>query len=680
MFQSRPVSDAERAEPEPLVLVEREGAVAVVTMNRPRYRNAQNMAMTYALDDAFAALVADDAVKVILLAGAGDHFSAGHDIGTPERDIHRPFDARATVKWEHAERQGAEGMFVREAEAYLGMCRRWRELPKPTVAVVQGACVAGGLMLAWCCDLVVAADDAFFADPVVKMGIPGVEYFAHPYVMGPRFAKELLFTGERVGADRALAMGMINRVVPRASLREEAMKLAGKIAEMPRFGLMLTKRAVNQAEDRMGLRDTMDATFGLHHLAHAHNALSSPDHLQGQDAKSMAKGLKLAMDLELSPSERAFRDDARRWLADNVPDGRLSGDTPEGFRALRAWERLLFDARWAVVSWPEQYGGRGASAVEWLLFEEEYYRAGAPQRIAQNGIFLLAPTLFEFGSDEQKARVLPRMAAGLDVWAQGWSEPGAGSDLAGVASRGARDDARGGWRLTGQKTWCTRGAFCDYLFGLFRTDPKAERHKGLTYLMVPLDAPGVTVRPVGRLDGEPGFADVFLDDVFVPDADVIGEPHEGWTVAMTTASSERGLTLRSPGRYVAAAARLVELVRRHPGAHPSLRDAVARVHMEAEANHLYTLQTVTRVQSGEALGASASINKILWSELDVALHDAALALLGDRAELIAGAGLAEDDGAWMKGFQFALAGPIYAGTNEIQRNVIAERLLGLPRK
>jgi enoyl-CoA hydratase len=275
-----------------LVLVERRGAVAIVTMNRPRYRNAQNVAMTRALDEAFGGLVADDGVKVIVLAGSGDHFSAGHDIGTPGRDIHQDFPRAATQWWPHADKGGAEAIFVREAEAYVGMCRRWRDLPKPTIAMVQGACVAGGLMLAWSCDLIVASDDAFFADPVVRMGIPGVEYFAHPFAMPPRLAKELLFTGDRMPAARAEAIGMINRVVPRARLVEETLAMAGRIAEMPRFGLALTKRAVNQAEDRMGLRDSIDAAYGLHHLAHAHNSLTSEDHLAGQDAKSMAKTLK----------------------------------------------------------------------------------------------------------------------------------------------------------------------------------------------------------------------------------------------------------------------------------------------------------------------------------------------------------------------------------------------------
>jgi enoyl-CoA hydratase len=272
---------------EQVVTTERRGAVEIVRMNRPQYRNAQNSAMTYALDDAFYAAAADDEVKVIVLAGAGDHFSAGHDIGSPGRDVDKSFPRRAGLWWDHVGKEGAESRMARESEVYLGMCRRWRELPKPTVAMVQGACVAGALMLAWSCDLIVAADDAFFADPVVRMGIPGVEYFAHPWVMGPRFAKEFLFLGEKVPAPRALELGMVNRVVPRAELEAETIDLSERIAKMPRLGLTLTKMAVNQAEDLMGLRAGIDAAFGLHHVAHAHNAEAGGDHLAGHDARSM---------------------------------------------------------------------------------------------------------------------------------------------------------------------------------------------------------------------------------------------------------------------------------------------------------------------------------------------------------------------------------------------------------
>jgi hypothetical protein len=387
------------------------------------------------------------------------------------------------------------------------------------------------------------------------------------------------------------------------------------------------------------------------------------------------------MDLSFTEREEAFRDEVRRWLSANVPPAPYpSGDTAEGFALHVQWEKRLFEARWAVVSWPREYGGREASLMEWLIFEEEYYRVGAPQRVSQNGIFLLAPTLFEFGTQEQKDRLLPRMASAQDLWAQGWSEPNAGSDLAGIKSTAARDEAAGGWRLSGQKTWCTRGAFCSHLFGLFRTDPAAERHQGMTYFLVPLRAPGVTVRGVGRLDGDEGFAEVFLDNVFVPDRDVLGGVHDGWNVAMATTGSERGLTLRSPGRFMATAARLVDLYRRHRDkADPALRERVIQAWIDAEAYRLYTFQTVTRMMEGGSIGAESSLNKIFWSELDVRLHEAALELLGPHAELSGGAPWAVD-GAWMKGYQFALAGPIYAGTNEIQRNVVAERVLGLPRK
>jgi alkylation response protein AidB-like acyl-CoA dehydrogenase len=377
------------------------------------------------------------------------------------------------------------------------------------------------------------------------------------------------------------------------------------------------------------------------------------------------------VDLTETATETAFREQARSWLADNVPSTPLpSGDTREGFALHLEWERRLFDARWAVVSWPAAYGGRDASVWEWLAFEEEYYRAGAPQRVTQNGIFLLAPTLFAFGTQEQQDTLLPRMAAAQDLWCQGWSEPGAGSDLASLTSRADRDEAGGGWRLSGQKTWTTRGAFCTHLFGLFRSDPSSERHHGLTYFLVPLEAPGVTVRGFARLDGDEGFAEVWFDDVFVPDAAVLGGAGEGWKVAMATTGSERGLTLRSPGRYTATVERLVALAsdRRVDGV---LEHRLAQAWMDAEAYRLFTLGQVSAEQADRPRQGESSLNKLFWSELDIRLHELALEILGPDAEL---------EGPWSKGFQFSLSGPIYAGTNEVQRNIVAERLLGLPRK
>ncbi|MEW1634953.1 acyl-CoA dehydrogenase family protein [Streptomyces sp. NPDC093801] len=378
------------------------------------------------------------------------------------------------------------------------------------------------------------------------------------------------------------------------------------------------------------------------------------------------------MDLDHSPEVAAFRAEARAWLREHVPDRPLpSLETREGFAAHREWEARLHADRWSAVSWPEEYGGRGADIERWLVFEEEYWAAGAPGRVSQNGISLLAPTLFDHATPEQRARVLPPMASGEVIWAQAWSEPEAGSDLASLRSRAVR--TAGGWLLSGQKTWSSRAAFADRAFGIFRTDPGAAKpHQGLTYLMFDLRAPGVTVRPVGRLDGKPAFAELFLDGVFVPDEDVIGEPGQGWRIAMSTTGNERGLTLRSPGRFLAAAGRLAGLWREQGDpADTALRDRVADAVVGARAYELFTWAGATRFAAGGRIGAESSLNKVFWSQYDIALHETALDLLGPDAELA--------DGPWAEPWLFSLAGPIYAGTNEIQRDIIAERLLGLPK-
>jgi alkylation response protein AidB-like acyl-CoA dehydrogenase len=376
------------------------------------------------------------------------------------------------------------------------------------------------------------------------------------------------------------------------------------------------------------------------------------------------------MSLEITEPEDAFRAEARAWLAAHNPGRLPSMDTEEGARLHRAWENTLAEGRWSVVAWPEAYGGRDASLTEWVIFEEEYYLSGAPTRIAQNGISLLSPIIFEHGTAEQQERYLRPMADGTEVWAQAWSEPEAGSDLAGIRSRADRDDVRGGWVLNGQKTWSSRAPFADRGFGLFRSDPEAQRHRGLTYFLFPLDAPGITVRPIAQLDGDAGFAEIFFDDVFVPDSDVLGGVGDGWRVAMSTAGNERGLSLRAPGRFMAAAHRLLDLWRERGDDAPHLRDRVVDAWIGAQAYTLYTWGTVDRLQGGGDMGADGSVNKLFWSELDLALHETALDLLGPEQEL---------RGGWVEDYLFSLAGPIYAGTNEIQRNIVAERILGLPR-
>ena len=388
------------------------------------------------------------------------------------------------------------------------------------------------------------------------------------------------------------------------------------------------------------------------------------------------------MDLSYTPEQEAFRAEVREWLAEHVPAKPLASfDTEAGFAAHREWERTLAAGNWGMVTWPEAFGGRGCDLIQWLIFEEEYYRAGAPGRVNQNGIFLLGPTLMEYGSEEQKARFLPAMASGEEIWAQGWSEPNAGSDMAAIRCRADRDgDA---YVINGQKIWSTRAVYADWVFGLFRTDPDSERHHGLSKILVPLDAEGITVRPIEQLNGLPGFAEIFFDDVRVPAFNLLGEEGAGWQIAMATAGFERGLMLRSPARFQQATRRLVSLYREHSTdiLDPSVEDDVVRCYMDAEAYALSTYQTASRLVKGGSIGPEASCNKIFWSELDLRIHDTAMRILGPRGEIEPETpALADELGTWLDGFLFAQSGPIYAGTNEIQRNIIAERVLGMPRR
>jgi hypothetical protein len=381
------------------------------------------------------------------------------------------------------------------------------------------------------------------------------------------------------------------------------------------------------------------------------------------------------VDFELSAEERAFEVEVEAFLREHAsPDvmdacpEQLSQtvDTPPK----RAFMRKLAERGWLGMSWPKEYGGQERPGIYDYVLTEALSRHGAPQ--PGKGVGIVGKTIIRHGSERMKREFLPRIMRGEIEFAIGYSEPGAGSDAANMQLRATKVD--GGWRLDGQKTWTTRGAFCTHLFGLFRTDPESERHRGLSYLLVPLDTPGVTVRGFGRLDGDEGFAEVFFDDAFladdaVPGGVLLGDEGAGWKVAMATTGSERGLTLRSPGRFLATAARLIDLYREDP--QPRLRERLTQAWMRAEAYRLFTLDTVTRLAGGAVMGADSSINKVWWSELDVELHEIALELLGPEAEA---------EGPWSKGWQFSLSGPIYAGTNEIQRNIAAERMLGLPRK
>ena len=383
------------------------------------------------------------------------------------------------------------------------------------------------------------------------------------------------------------------------------------------------------------------------------------------------------MHLHYTPEQDAFRAEVRAWMEAHVPKEPLvTLECKEGFDQHVEWERMLASGNWGMVTWPEEFGGRGLDLIQWLIFEEEYFRAGGPNRANQNGIFLLGPTIMEFGTEEQKKRFLPPMARGEVIWAQAWSEPGAGSDMAAISSKAVRDGDH--YVISGQKTWSSRAAFADWGFGMFRTDPDSKRHKGLTFILFDLNTPGITRRPIRQLHGETGFAELFFDEMRVPVENCLAGEGEGWNVAMATAGFERGLMLRSPGRFQATAKRLVDLYRAHEAdASPAAREAVVQAWGAAQAYAYNTYAVAAKIMSGGKIGAEASLNKIFWSELDRSMHRTAMQLLGAHAELKRfGNGQIN---LWLEGYIFSLSGPIYAGSNEVQRNIVAERLLGLPR-
>ena len=383
------------------------------------------------------------------------------------------------------------------------------------------------------------------------------------------------------------------------------------------------------------------------------------------------------MDFDLGEQAAELRTRLRSLIAAHIADDYLGAFTadPADLDVAQRFCRTLADEGLLTLAWPAEYGGGGGSVWDQTVVREEMWAHHEPRGAQYMGLNWVGPAIMAFGTDEQKAQHLSAIAAGEVIWCQGFSEPEAGSDLAGIKTKAIRDGDH--YVLNGQKTWCSRGAFADWIFCIVRTDPEAERHAGLTYLLVPADAPGMERRPIGRLDGEPGFAEIFFDDCRVSTEHVLGEEGQGWAVAMAAAGSERGLNLRSPGRFMAAAERLTGLVRdltaQGRDVDVRLRDEVTDAWIRAQAYRWQTYMIAAKLMDGAEIGSEASLMKVFWSEMDLELHATALRLLGARGEVVEG-------NDWLDGYVFALSGPIYAGTNEIQRNIIAERVLGLPRR
>ena len=396
------------------------------------------------------------------------------------------------------------------------------------------------------------------------------------------------------------------------------------------------------------------------------------------------------MDLTLTPEQQSFRDEVRSWLEANVPERITPLTEPGGLDEHRAWEKKLYEAGYAAISWPSAYGGRDADLLTQAIFSEEYTRAGAPQRLNVLGLGLAGPTIIAFGTPEQKQKWLPPLLSCDDLWCQGFSEPDAGSDLANLKTSAVLEGDE--YVINGQKIWTSLGRFADWMFCLVRTDRDAPKHKGITYIMVDMHTPGIEVRPIMQINGDPGFAEVFFTDVRVPAWNVIGEVNDGWRVAMATLGFERGTGLGSHVRFSKDLGELVSLVKAVGlDRDPLIRDRVAKLFAETEVFRHNSYRTLSRLGNGKPIGPEASLNKLYWSEMETRLYEAGMAALGELAELGPDAPavlalLGEDQHAkdawkhWHKQYWYSRASMIYAGTSEIQKNIISERVLGLPKE
>ena len=398
------------------------------------------------------------------------------------------------------------------------------------------------------------------------------------------------------------------------------------------------------------------------------------------------------MDFDISPEDAAFRDEIRAWLAERKPQMEATKLVPgkegaEAYAKFKEWEKELFEGGWSGVAWPKEYGGRGATLFQQAIFTEEYARAKAPERINRLGLGLLGPTLMVFGTEEQKQAHLSKTLSGEEIWCQGFSEPGAGSDLAAISTKAVLDGDD--YVINGQKVWTSFAQVADWIFLLVRTDTDAPKHKGITFILVDMHSPGIEVRPIVQISGRSqvatGFCETFFTDVRVPVSNVVGEVNDGWKVAMTTLGFERGTGLGAPAAFNALLDQVVDITlreERYDGMasdDPDVRRRVAQGFIETRVFELNTQRQLTKLAKGEPLGSEASLSKLYWSEMEARIYELGNDALGAKAELAPGAPDAEHGGRWGAEYLYARASMIYAGTSEIQKNIIAQRVLGLPR-
>ena len=388
------------------------------------------------------------------------------------------------------------------------------------------------------------------------------------------------------------------------------------------------------------------------------------------------------MDLGFTRDEEFFRQEVRAWLEANLPpawrqEGKGGYREEEDTELQREWQRKLYEGGWLKLGWPKQAGGRGATPVMQAIYQEEMARAGAPGILGRLGVTLLAPTLLAHGTDWQKDTYIEKILSGELIFCQGFSEPDAGSDLAGLRTKAEKRDGK--WVLSGQKTWSSGAHYSHKSFLLARTDPAAEAHRGIGFFLVDMHQPGVEVRRIKQMTGGGEFCEIYLSAAEVEERDLVGQPGDGWTTAMTVFGFERG-GLAQAARFERAVAELATLAReRGVGSDATTRQKIAQAQIEAHVFRVIGLRNLTKAQHGHAPGPEASVTKLYWSEMDKRLQEAAIGVEGMYGALSPESSLAIEDGRWQYGWMWAQAETIYAGSSEIQRNIIAERVLGLPR-
>jgi alkylation response protein AidB-like acyl-CoA dehydrogenase len=390
------------------------------------------------------------------------------------------------------------------------------------------------------------------------------------------------------------------------------------------------------------------------------------------------------MDLAFSPTEEAFRSELRAWLDANTPHEEFEPATlAEEVAYLVDWQRRLHAGGWVGVHWPREYGGRGATVVENYLFQAELARAKAPEIINRIGVNLVGPTLIAHGTAAQKQRYLPKILGAEELWCQLFSEPNAGSDLTGLRCKAERDGDV--FVVNGQKVWTSYAQFADWGILLARTDPAAPKAKGISFFIIDMKSPGITIRPLRQMTGSDEFNEVFLDTVRIPADNLVGELNRGWEIAQTTLSHERGMAARQLMVHRVLLDELIALAQSRtlngaPAAHdPLVRQRVAQTQIEVEILKLHNWRTLTQLLRHGKPGPESSLVKLFWSEMSHRLHDTAMDVLGARGQLWHGDPRVDGRGRWQRSYLYYRSGTIFAGTSEIQRNIIAERVLGLPR-